>query len=76
MGDMINFGGLWINKDKNGNEYFSGNFGYGGKILIFPNTFKKGEKDPDYKISICAKPDKNDKKEEGNPAPSGDDIPF
>ena len=67
MGDMINFGGLWINKDKNGNEYFSGNFGYGGKILIFPNAFKKGEKDPDYK---------NDKKEEGNSAPSGDDIPF
>ena len=55
MGELVPIGGLWINKDKNGNDYFSGNFTYKTKLLVMTNTFKDKENDPDYMVYITKK---------------------
>ena len=59
MSDLIKGGGLWKNKDKNGNDYFSGNFTYGTKLLVMTNSYKDKDNDPDYMVYIAQK----DKKE-------------
>jgi uncharacterized protein (DUF736 family) len=59
MSDLIKVGGLWKNKDKNGNDYFSGNFTYGTKLLVMTNSYKDKDNDPDYMVYIAQK----DKKE-------------
>ena len=59
MSDLIKIGGLWQNKDKNGNDYFSGNFTYGTKLLVMTNSYKDKDNDPDYMVYIAQK----DKKE-------------
>ena len=55
MSDLIKIGGLWKNKDKNGNDYFSGNFTYGTKLLVMSNTYKDKDNDPDYMVYIAQK---------------------
>ena len=62
MGELVKIGGLWKNQDKNGNDYFSGNFTYGTKMLVMSNTFKDKENDPDYMVYITKK-DKEPKEE-------------
>ena len=60
MSDLIKIGGLWKNKDKNGNDYFSGSFTYGTKLLVMSNTYKEKDNDPDYMVYI----DNKEKKEQ------------
>ena len=55
MGELVKIGGLCKNKDKYGNDYFSGNFTYGTKMLVMTNTFKDKENDPDYMVYITKK---------------------
>ena len=55
MGELVKIGGLSKNKDMNGNDYFSGNFTYGTKMLVMTNTFKDKENDPDYMVYITKK---------------------
>ena len=55
MGELVPIGGLWKNKDKKGNDYFSGNFTYKTKLLVMTNTFKDKENDPDYMVYITKK---------------------
>ena len=55
MSDLIKVGGLWKNKDKNGNDYFSGNFTYGTKLLVMTNSYKDKENDTDYMVYIAQK---------------------
>ena len=62
MGELEPIGGLWKNKDKNGNDYFSGNFTYQTKLLVMTNSFKDKENDPDYMVYITRK-DKEPKEE-------------
>ena len=62
MGELVKIGGLWKNKDKNGNDYFSGNFTYQTKLLVMTNSFKDKENDPDYMVYITRK-DKEPKEE-------------
>lgn len=72
---MNRLGGLWQQKDKNGNTYFSGKFG-DKKIKIFKNSYKKGEKDPDwilYETEVAA-PKSNQPMLDATPNP--DDEPF
>tara|TARA_R110002020_G_scaffold46195_5_gene131548 strand:- start:7392 stop:7658 length:267 start_codon:yes stop_codon:yes gene_type:complete len=87
QGDLTKISGLWANKDKNGNEYFTGGVGgVSGKdtftltadhnILIFKNAYKQKENDPDYNLFIAPK-----KEKEGGSSPSGAknleaDIPY
>ena len=53
MGNMVKIGGLWKNTGKKG-DYLQGYLGM-GKILIFPNGYKKGERDPDYYMFVAEK---------------------
>lgn len=64
--DLIKLGGLWKNQDKNGNDYFSGGFTYGSKLLVMKNTFKKSEKEPDFHAYLAPKDsqDSQDSQEE------------
>ncbi len=83
MSDLTKISGLWINKDKNGNEYFTG--GVGGvagndtftltsdhKVLILKNTYKQKENDPDYNLFIAPKKDKEGAGEKATEI----DIPY
>ena len=81
--DLTKISGLWKKKDNNGNEYFTGGVGgVSGKdtfsltadhnILIFKNTFKKKENDPDYNLFIAPKKDKEGAREKV----AETDIPY
>ena len=39
--------GLWKNQDKNGETYLAGNLTPTARLVIFPNGFKNGDRDPD-----------------------------
>ena len=53
-GDMMNIMGLWENTDKRGNKYLNGSLG-GIRVLIFKNTYKQGEREPDYRLYVAKK---------------------
>ena len=53
--DLLKVGGLWKNTDKNGNDCFSGDFTFGTKMLVFKNTFKKQDNEPDFNVFFIAK---------------------
>lgn len=44
--------GLWKQKTKEGNTYYSGQVGKETKLLIFPNTRKTAEGQPDFEVFI------------------------
>lgn len=73
MSDFISIGGLWKGKDKNGNEYWSGDFSAFTKIWIFKNTDKKNPNGPDFTMSIS---EKKKKGEAGTSNDPNDDVPF
>ena len=50
--DMLSIMGLWENTDKRGNKYLSGNLG-SIRVLIFKNTYKQSDRDPDYRLNIA-----------------------
>jgi len=73
--DLFRVCGLWVNKDKNGNDYFSGDFTFNTKLVILKNSYKQKEGDPDYFINLAPKKKKSDAKtndQDDNP----NDIPF
>jgi|TARA_R110002096_G_C14543221_1_gene718630 hypothetical protein len=55
MSELLKIGGLWKGKDKNGNDYFSGTFTYGTKLLVMSNSFKEKDNEPDYIVYITKK---------------------
>lgn len=64
-------GALWINEGKS-QKYLAGQVDLNGKltkIVVFKNTFKKDEKQPDYRIYL-----KNEKVSEEQE--TIDDLPF
>lgn len=71
MSDTKSLGGLWANKDKNGNVYFAGDFTPFTKIHIYENTYKKKPSDPDYTMHLVDK-----KKAETESEAKGSDIPY
>ena len=63
MDNLIKLTGLWKNKDKNGKGYLSGNLNAVTRLMILSNTFKKGDRDPDYILYIGPKEKAGDGKE-------------
>ena len=53
MSDLIKFCGLWKNKDKNNQDYFSGTFNYNTRLLIYTNNYKEKDTDPDYIVYLA-----------------------
>jgi len=68
MADQEKIGVLWVNQDKNGNDYMTGVIG-GKKIIIFPNKYKKEAKHPDWNVFPQQDRDKL-------PPKDNDNIPF
>lgn len=56
---MVKLTGLWKNT-KDGKSYLSGSLGT-ARVLVFPNEFKKDEKDPDYNLVLAPKEEKKEK---------------
>ena len=48
---LINVGGLWKDKDKDGNLRLTGRLG-GVYVNVLKNTFKEGDTQPDYNLFI------------------------
>lgn len=76
---MIKLGALWDHESKKGNVFKSGKLNRdikaGTKIVVFENTYKDKEKDPDYYIYLS-----EDRSEGGGSrnedAGPGEDVPF
>ena len=78
--NKVSLGGLWKQRDKNGNEYFSGSLGF-ARMLIFPNNKKTGgSNQPDYNMMLVEKQRDGDKPPDSKPPPpqppADDDTPF
>lgn len=66
----IMLSGLWLKKDSQGRMYMTGNFGLSGKLLVFKNTNKTKETQPDYFLYLAPH-------EAPKPSQEGtDDNPF
>lgn len=50
--DKIRLTGLWKGTDREGNTFLSGNLNPITNLVVMPNTFKKGEKEPDYFVYL------------------------
>lgn len=70
--DKVYLGGLWDSQAKSGVSYITGSFGIGGKILIYANQYKTQESDPDYKMYLAPRPQKDEAAKKSN----NDFIPF
>jgi hypothetical protein len=46
--ERLRLSGLWIGKTKSGEVYFSGSLNSSIKLLVFKNSYKQGDNDPDY----------------------------
>lgn len=84
MANEDNMGALWKKSGPKG-EYFSGSVEVNGEkinIVVFPNSFKKAENHPDYRIlksrpkGEAPAPKPEPREQEFNDFPGGDDIPF
>lgn len=51
--DMMKLGGLWANKDKDGNTYLTGKLSPGVKILIFKNKYRESENHPTHLLYLA-----------------------
>ena len=56
--NMTNLTGLWKHVAKDGKTYYSGSLG-AANLLVFANTFKKTEKDPDLNLFVAPKEQKD-----------------
>lgn len=81
--NMVNIGGLWLNRSQSGDVYFSGYLN-GAKLLIFKNNFKEKDTHPDYVMYVTPpnkKPDDAPSADEfeaslDTPQTDTSDIPF
>ena len=60
--------GLWRNKGKDGKTYLSGSLGVSA-LMVYPNGFKRSDKDPDYVAYLVQK----DRKAASNDAVADND---
>jgi hypothetical protein len=55
---LLKAGGLWAKKNKDGGTYYSGKIEIdilpGTSIMVFPNTYKTQEKQPDFKMFVSS----------------------
>lgn len=72
--DMVFLGGLWANRDKNGQIYFSGYLG-SAKLLIFRNK-NKTDKQPDYYMQLVNNKRGDSSVSSDDLEQEHDDIPF
>ena len=71
--DLIPLTGLWKHTSRSGTEYLSGSLG-GAKLLVFRNTRKDKDSQPDWLIYIAAKPQRDDAEREPQRRPDDADV--
>ena len=81
-GNKVKLTGLWDNVTTKGETYMKGSLGV-AKLLIFKNSFKEKETDPDWNLFLAPKekkPDEQPEQPEQQPPPplppQADDGPF
>jgi uncharacterized protein (DUF736 family) len=57
---LLKVTGLWKSEDRNGNMVLSGNLNGNARIVIFANTHKEAENQPDFNMYVT----KNEKSEQ------------
>jgi len=67
---------LWKNTTKDGDTFLSGNFGNGRKVMIFKNTFKKTERDPDFNVFVCEDEKTDNQVAKETSVQASFDVPF
>lgn len=80
-GKLLRVTGLWVNTQRDGNQYLNGSLG-GLRLFVFKNSYKKeGSNEPDYNLFVTAnETKKTDKPKEESakddtPVDTGD-LPF
>ena len=51
--ERLKLTGLWKNQARDGQEYFAGSLSPGVRILIFKNSFKNEDRDPDLILYLA-----------------------
>ena len=78
--EKIKLTGLWKSTDQSGATYYAGNLSPSVRLLVFKNTFKKTERDPDlvvYAVPAEKRPAARDVRAAESPRTSdGEDVPF
>lgn len=69
----IKLTGLWANQMKSGQTYFTGTLG-SARVVIFPNSYKEKDNDPDYNLFVQPKQNKDSRGSSDNSYSS--DVPF
>jgi hypothetical protein len=74
-------GALWLSEDKNGKKFFSGKISLDDNsdpvsVLVFRNTYKKKDNQPDYIIYMPETNDESAEREAAAKKWQDDDIPF
>ena len=65
--NRIKLTGLWKNTDRNGNTYYAGSLGPTVRLLVFKNSYKKEEREPDLIVYLAPA----EKREEGAESSGG-----
>lgn len=53
--ERVKLGGMWLKTAKDGTKYMMGPYTNGTNIMVYPNKYRKTEKDPDYIVSVGLK---------------------
>jgi uncharacterized protein (DUF736 family) len=67
--DLIRVMGLWEENDQNGNKMLTGTLSGRVKVNIVPNNFKKGDREPDYYLTVAQYERTDNPGEGGQPQP-------
>jgi len=62
--NLIRLTGLWKGRSKKGTDYLSGSVSPSSKLLIFPNSSKSKESDPDYVAYLAPNRKEEDRQEQ------------
>lgn len=81
---MLRIAGLWRQCDKEGREFWSGPLNSQVRVLVFRNSFKQKESDPDFTLCLAPEQKKANNSarqtqtqpEQRETAPTEDEIPF
>lgn len=75
MAELLEVTGLWEKVDKNGNTYFDGTLGFGLRMVILKNQYKKESNHPDFKLFLQKKEKtRGDYKKRDEQKPRNDDL--
>ena len=73
--ERLKLTGLWRGKDRNGETFYSGSVNPTVRLMIFKNSYKKEDRDPDL-IAYLVPAEKKDNGKPRAERPDAEDDPF